>query len=76
MKIFPVAKATELLVVNDTDWRAFAEATGTQRTSELATIEGVTAAGAALLRVDGQPDGRAGKRRQGALRRATRWPTT
>ena len=43
MKIFPVAKATEVLVVNDTDWRTFAEATGTQE-SELATIEGVTAA--------------------------------
>lgn len=43
MKIFPVAKATEVLVVNNTDWRTFAEATGTQE-SELATIEGVTAA--------------------------------
>ena len=43
MKIFPVAKATEVLVVNNTDWRTFAEATGTQE-SELATIEGMTAA--------------------------------
>jgi len=42
IKIFPVAKATELLVVNDTDWRAFAEATGTSA-DEFATIEGVTA---------------------------------
>ena len=42
VKIFPVAKATELLVVNDTDWRAFAEATGTSA-DEFATIEGVTA---------------------------------
>lgn len=43
MKIFPVAKATEILVVNDTDWQKFAEATGTQ-ISDLATIEGMTAA--------------------------------
>ena len=42
VKIFPVAKATELLVVNDTDWRAFAEATGTSA-DEFATIEGATA---------------------------------
>lgn len=42
VKIFPVAKATELLVVNDTDWRAFAEATGTSA-DEFATIEGMTA---------------------------------
>lgn len=37
-----MAKATELLVVNDTDWRVFAEATGTSA-DEFATIEGVTA---------------------------------
>ena len=42
VKIFPVAKATELLVVNDTDWRVFAEATDTSA-DEFATIEGVTA---------------------------------
>lgn len=35
VKIFPVAKATELLVVNDTDWRAFAEATGTSARKKL-----------------------------------------
>ena len=39
IKVFPVAKATELLVVNDTDWQKFAEATGTSA-DEFATIEG------------------------------------
>ena len=48
IKVFPVAKATELLVVNDTDWQKFAEATGTSA-DEFATIEGLTAHGAALL---------------------------
>ena len=42
IKVFPVAKATELLVVNDTDWQKFAEATGTSA-DEFATIEGLTA---------------------------------
>lgn len=30
IKIFPVAKSTELLFLNETDWQPFAEATGTQ----------------------------------------------
>lgn len=42
IKVFPVAKATELLVVNDTDWQKFAEATGTTA-DEFATVEGLTA---------------------------------
>ena len=28
IKIFPVAKSTELLFLNDTDWKLFAAATG------------------------------------------------
>ena len=43
IKIFPVAKATELLFLNDTDWQAFADATGV-RCEDLATMEGLTAA--------------------------------
>lgn len=40
IKIFPVAKSTELLFLNETDWQPFADATGTQE-SELRTIEGL-----------------------------------
>ena len=40
IKIFPVAKSTELLFLNETDWQPFADATGTQE-SELATVEGL-----------------------------------
>lgn len=40
MKIFPVAKSTELLFLNDTDWSAFAQATGASY-DDLATIEGL-----------------------------------
>ena len=43
MKIFPVAKSTELLFLNDTDWQAFADAAGV-RCEDLATMEGLTAA--------------------------------
>ena len=42
IKIFPVAKSTELLFLNETDWQPFAEATGTQE-SEMLTIEGLLA---------------------------------
>ena len=42
IKIFPVAKSTELLFLNETDWQPFAEATGTQE-SEMRTIEGLLA---------------------------------
>lgn len=39
--LFPVAKSTEILMINATDWKPFAQATGTT-TDELATTEGVT----------------------------------
>lgn len=39
--LFPIAKSTEIMMINKTDWEPFAEATGTQ-VSELATTEGVT----------------------------------
>lgn len=42
IKIFPVAKSTELLFLNETDWQPFAEATGTQE-GEMLTIEGLLA---------------------------------
>ena len=42
IKIFPVAKSTELLFLNDTDWQAFADAAGV-RCEDLATMEGLTA---------------------------------
>lgn len=41
MKIFPVAKSTEIFMLNKTDWNKFAEATHTDK-KELQTIEGVT----------------------------------
>lgn len=41
LKIFPVAKSTEVFVLNKTDWDKFAGATGWD-ISELKTIEGVT----------------------------------
>ena len=40
IKIFPVAKSTELLFLNKTDWQKFADATGAQE-SDLETIEGL-----------------------------------
>lgn len=40
IKIFPVAKATELLFLNKTDWQKFADATGASET-DLETIEGL-----------------------------------
>lgn len=39
--LMPVAKSTEIMMINKTDWEPFANATGTT-TSELATTEGVT----------------------------------
>ena len=38
IKIFPVAKSTELLFLNDTDWQAFAAATGATY-EDLSTVE-------------------------------------
>mgnify|MGYP001654021807 CR=1 FL=1 len=43
IKIFPTAKATEVFYLNDTDWQAFSQATGTTY-DDLATVEGLTAA--------------------------------
>ncbi len=40
IKIFPVAKSTELLFLNNTDWKLFAAATGA-RYSDLETVEGL-----------------------------------
>ena len=40
MKIFPVAKSTELLFLNDTDWQKFAAATGADY-DDLSTLEGL-----------------------------------
>lgn len=40
MKIFPIAKSTELFLLNETDWQAFADATGAQVT-DFATMEGL-----------------------------------
>lgn len=40
LKIFPTAKSTELLFLNETDWHSFAEATGADY-SDLKTVEGV-----------------------------------
>ena len=40
MYIFPIAKATEVLILNSTDWQRFASATGAQE-SDLATWEGI-----------------------------------
>ena len=40
MKIFPVAKSTELLFLNDTDWSTFASETGASY-DDLATVEGL-----------------------------------
>nr|WP_122013002.1 extracellular solute-binding protein [Maliibacterium massiliense] len=41
LKIFPVAKSSELLMLNRTDWDKFAQATGA-KLEDLATFEGVT----------------------------------
>lgn len=40
--LFPIAKSTEVLMLNATDWEPFAQATGTD-TGELATTEGIAA---------------------------------
>lgn len=41
MKIFPIAKSTELFLLNETDWQVFADATGASF-DDLTTLEGVT----------------------------------
>ena len=40
IKIFPTAKCTELMFLNDTDWQKFAKAAGADY-SDLSTVEGV-----------------------------------
>lgn len=40
LKIFPIAKSTEVLMLNKTDWERFATATGAD-TADLATMEGL-----------------------------------
>lgn len=40
IKIFPIAKSTEIMMINKTDWDAFAADTGAQL-DELATVEGL-----------------------------------
>jgi len=42
LKIFPVAKSTETLMLNETDWQAFADATGAT-VKDLATMESLAA---------------------------------
>ncbi len=42
VKIFPVAKATEIFMLNKTDWEKFSDATGSSL-SDISTIEGITA---------------------------------
>lgn len=39
-KLFPVAKSTEIMILNKTDWDKFADATGTAL-EELSTVEGL-----------------------------------
>ena len=43
IKIFPTAKSTELLFLNDTDWQTFASACGATY-DDLSTIEGIVSA--------------------------------
>lgn len=43
LRIFPTAKSTEIMMVNQTDWEPFAQATGLTL-EDLRTMEGVTAA--------------------------------
>lgn len=40
LKVFPIAKSTELFLLNETDWQPFARQTGADRT-QLSTWEGV-----------------------------------
>ena len=49
LMIFPVAKSTEIMMLNKTDWDVFADATGAEL-SQLATIEGVVRVSEAYYR--------------------------
>ena len=55
LKIFPVAKSVELLMLNKTDWEKFSSSVGVT-TEELSTIEGITETDKKILRVDRQFD--------------------
>ena len=44
LKIFPTAKSAEVMILNSTDWKPFAQATGVQL-SDLETMEGVAEVG-------------------------------
>ena len=44
LKIFPTAKSAEVMILNSTDWKPFAQATGVQL-SDLETMEGVVEVG-------------------------------
>ena len=66
LKIFPIAKSTELMMLNKTDWDRFAEASGATL-DDLKTIEGRDEGGPRLLRMDRWSDA-AAQRRQGVLR--------
>ena len=46
LKIFPIAKSTEIFMINQTDWEKFAAATGAS-TDAFATFEGITQTAAA-----------------------------
>ena len=64
LRIFPVAKSTEVMMINRTDWEPFAEATGASL-ENLSTIEGVVDTAAAYyewtdsLTPDVEGDGKA-----------------
>lgn len=62
LKIFPIAKSTEVLILNKTDWLPFSKETGADLT-ELSTIEGVTKAAENYYNwtASKSPDGKTGK---------------
>lgn len=56
IKLFPVAKSTELLFLNETDWNTFAEATGADE-KDLETVEGIVSTAEAYYNwTDSQTD--------------------
>ena len=65
MKIFPVAKSTELMFLNETDWEKFAQATGAAY-DDLSTVEGWWPLPVPIM-TGPTPDAGAG-RRQGSVR--------
>lgn len=72
IKIFPTAKCTELMFLNDTDWQKFAQAAGADY-SDLSTVEGVVRTAEKYYDwTDAQTDAPDDGRRCSA---ATRWRT-